>query len=136
VLVVNGLIACGSIAACALLSPSTPPMVIMVLFFVAGLSRSMQFTALNTLGFADIAPSQRSSASTLSSMLQQVSMLLGVAIAAATINLSGLWRAGTGTPLADFRWAFVVVGAIGIAASLKFLALSPDAGSDVSGHRT
>ena len=135
VLVINGLIACGSIAACAFLSPTTSPIVIMVLFFVAGLSRSMQFTALNTLGFADITPAQRSSASTLSSMLQQVSMLLGVAIAAAAINLSSLLRAGTGTPLADFRWAFIVVGAIGMAASLRFLALSPDAGSDVSGHR-
>ena len=135
VLVINGLIACGSIAACAFLSPATSPVVIMVLFFVAGLSRSMQFTALNTLGFADITAAQRSSASTLSSMLQQVSMLLGVAIAAATINLSSLLRAGGGTPLADFRWAFVVIGAIGMAASLRFIALSPDAGSEVSGHR-
>lgn len=135
VLVINGLIACGSIAACAFLSPATSPIVIMVLFFIAGLSRSMQFTALNTLGFADITPAQRSSASTLSSMLQQVSMLLGVAIAAATINLSSLLRAGTGAPLVDFRWAFVVIGAIGMAASLRFLALSPDAGAEVSGHR-
>lgn len=135
VLVINGLIACGSIAACASLSPETSPVVIMVLFFIAGLSRSMQFTALNTLGFADITPAQRSSASTLSSMLQQVSMLLGVAIAAATINVSSLLRAGSGAPLVDFRWAFVVIGAIGMAASLRFLALSPDAGAEVSGHR-
>lgn len=136
VLVVNGLITTGSIVACGFLTPSTPQAVIMALLFVAGLSRSMQFTALNTLGFADIAPAQRSSASTLSSMLQQVSMLLGVAVAAAVLNLSGMLRAGAGTPLADFRWAFLVVGAIGMAASLRFLVLPHDAGAEVSGHRT
>jgi EmrB/QacA subfamily drug resistance transporter len=136
VLVINGLIATGSIAACGLLTPATAPVVISALFFVAGLSRSMQFTALNTLGFADIAPAQRSSASTLSSMLQQVSMLLGVAISAAILNVASLARAGAGLALDDFRWAFFVVGAIGIAASLRFLALAPDAGAEVSGHRT
>ena len=49
---------------------------------IAGLSRSMQFTALNTLAFADVVVAQRSSAATLSSMLQQVAMLFGVAVAA------------------------------------------------------
>lgn len=135
VLVANGLIAGGSIAACGFVSPATPDAVIMALFFLAGLSRSMQFTALNTLGFADIAPEQRSSASTLSSMLQQVSMLLGIAIAAAILNLSSLLRDGSGTPLADFRLAFLVVGAIGMAASLRFVTLPSDAGADVSGHK-
>lgn len=135
VLVVNGLIACGSIVACGFLTPATSGTITFLLLFVAGLSRSMQFTALNTLGFADIEPAQRSSASTLSSMLQQVSLLLGVALAAAIINLSSLVRAGGSTPLVDFRWAFIVTGAIGMAASFRFLALAPDAGAEVSGHR-
>lgn len=135
VLVVNGLIAAGSIAACGFLTPTTPETIALVLLFIAGLSRSMQFTALNTIGFADITPAQRSSASTLSSMLQQVSMLLGVAIAAAILNLSALIRAGSGTPLVDFRWAFVAIGVMGMVASLRFLALPHDAGTEVSGHR-
>jgi MFS family permease len=94
----------------------------------------MQFTALNTLGFADILPRQRSSASTLSSMLQQVSMLLGVAVAAAVLNISRIIGGGL-LSLVDFRWAFAVVGLIGILASLRFLALPRDAGAEVSGHR-
>ena len=68
-------------------------------------------------------------------MLQQISMLLGVAIAAAILNLAGLIRADAGTPLADFRWAFTVIGLIGIVSSLRFLILPPDAGAEVSGHR-
>ena len=134
VLTINGLLASGSIAACALLSPETPAIIGLIMLFFSGLTRSMQFTALNTIGFADITPAQRSSASTLSSMFQQVSMLLGIAIAAAVLNLSQVLRAGDTVALPDFRSAFAVVGILGALASLRFLALSPTAGSEVSHH--
>lgn len=134
VLVINGMIAAASIAACAILSPATPDAAIYALLFIAGLSRSMQFTALNTVGFADITPAQRSSASTLSSMLQQLSMVLGVAVAAAVLSLSQHLRGGASLSLADFRWSFVAIGAIGIIASLRFLGLQHNAGVEVSGH--
>lgn len=101
---------------------------------VAGLSRSMQFTALNTLAFADIDARQRSSAATLSSMLQQMAMLFGVAVAAAILNLSQIVRGGAVPDLFDFRVAFAAIGLIGLAASLRFLVLPPSAGAEVSGH--
>jgi hypothetical protein len=95
----------------------------------------MEFTALNTLSFADIGPAQRSSASTLSSMLQQISMLLGVAVAAAVLNISAALRGAADPVLGDFRWAFFVVGMIGFLSCLRFLQLSADAGAEVSHHR-
>ena len=134
VLVINGLIASASIMACAAISPQTPQALVIVLMLLAGLSRSMQFTALNTLAFADVAASQRSSAATLSSMLQQVAMLFGVAVAAAILNLSQIARDRTALDLVDFRIAFLVIGAIGLVTSFRFLALPPGAGAEVSGH--
>ncbi|WP_352799980.1 MFS transporter [Mesorhizobium sp. M0320] len=98
VLVVNGLVASFSIFACALISPQTPHALIVLLMLIAGLSRSMQFTALATISFADVPPEQRSSASTLSNMLFQVAMLLGVAVGAATLNLSLSFRGVTFWP--------------------------------------
>ncbi|PSS62802.1 MFS transporter [Ensifer sp. NM-2] len=136
ILVGNGLLASLAIGACAMLSTDTPQLLTLLLLFAAGLFRSMQFTALNTLGFADINASQRSSASTLSSMLQQVAMLLGVAVAAAVLNLSQALRGGETAALADFRWAFLVVASIGIVSSLRFLGLPREAGAEVSGHTT
>jgi EmrB/QacA subfamily drug resistance transporter len=135
VLVVNGLISSASIGACGFVSPSTPDLLIYCLLFVAGLSRSMNFTALNTLGFADIHAEQRSSASTLSSMLQQVSLLLGVAVAAAVLNLSRTIHGGETLSLVDFRWAFLVVGIIGAISALRFISLPHDAGAEVSRHK-
>lgn len=101
---------------------------------IAGLTRSMQVTAVNTLAFAGVASSQRSSAATLSSMLQQEAMLFGVAVAAALLNLSQIARSGPALDLVDFRLAFLVIGAIGLAVSLRFLALPPAGGTEVSGH--
>lgn len=54
VLIVNGVLAALSLAAMSLLTPTTPKLVIVVLLFASGLSRSLQFTALNTLSFADV----------------------------------------------------------------------------------
>lgn len=135
VLVGNGLLASLAIGACAVISTDTPRLLTLSLLFAAGLFRSMQFTALSTLGFADINAGQRSSASTLSSMLQQVAMLMGVAVAAAVLNLSQALRGGETAALQDFRWAFALVAAIGFLSALRFLGLPHDAGAEVSEHR-
>ena len=135
ILVGNGLLASLAIGACAAISTDTPKLLTLLLLFAAGLFRSMQFTALNTLGFADITATQRSSASTLSSMLQQVAMLMGVAVAAAVLNLSQTLRGGETAVLADFRWAFLAVATIGTLSAFRFLGLPHDAGAEVSGHK-
>lgn len=134
VMVVNGAIASLAIMACGAISPQTPLALIVTLMLVAGLTRSMQFTALNTLAFADIGAPQRSSAATLSSMLQQISMLFGVAIAAAILNLSQIVRGEALPDLVDFRITFVAIGLLGLAAAMRFLVLPANAGAEVSGH--
>lgn len=135
VLSVNGALAGLSIMACALFNRDTPHVALMAVLLVAGLTRSMQFTALNTMAFADIHASQRSSASTLSSMLQQASMVLGIALAAFLLNISQVVRGAAALDIADFRVAFIVVGALGVLSSWRFLQLPLDAGAEVTGHR-
>jgi EmrB/QacA subfamily drug resistance transporter len=135
VLVVNGALAGLSMLACGFLTPETSAAVVVAVLLAAGLTRSMQFTALATLTFADIEAHQRASSSTLSSMLQQVSIGLGVAVGAILLNLSQSLRGASHLALADFRLAFIVVGLTALGGSLLFLRLSHDAGAEVSGHR-
>jgi EmrB/QacA subfamily drug resistance transporter len=135
VLIANGVLAGLAILACGMLAPATPAAVVVAVLLVAGLTRSMQFTALATLAFADIEPHQRGSSSTLSSMVQQLSAGLGVAVAAILLNISQSLRHGDHLALADFRLAFTVVGLTALAASALFLRLKPEAGAEVSGHR-
>src|SRR6185312_3367551 len=59
VLVVNGAIASASIAACALISPSLPWVLSGAILLAAGASRSMQFTGITFIAFADIEPDER-----------------------------------------------------------------------------
>jgi EmrB/QacA subfamily drug resistance transporter len=135
ILIFNGLIASLSLAACSLLSAGSSEVIAFALLFIAGLSRSMQFTALNTLTFADTTAAQRTSASTISSMLQQMSMLLGVAVSAIVLNLSQMAHGNATTSLTDFRIAFFVVGIIGVVSALRFVVLPANAGEEVSGHK-
>jgi EmrB/QacA subfamily drug resistance transporter len=134
-LVVNGCLAGLSTAACGLLGPATPYPLIVAILIIAGATRSMQFTALATLAFADVDADRRSFATTISSMSQQLSMAFGVAIAAGSLNLIQLWRGAPALGLFDFQATLWLMGALVLAASLRFLVLPRSAGAEVSGHR-
>ncbi|MDR5854419.1 MFS transporter [Caballeronia sp. LZ062] len=136
VLVVNGLIAALSLAAMSLLAPSTPTLVIVAVLFVSGLSRSLQFTALNTLSFADVPKTQMSGASALSSTLFQMSMGVGVAVGAIALRI-GEWLHGHDAHSIgpeDFGVAFVIVAIVGALGVIDLRRLPKDAGALVSGH--
>jgi EmrB/QacA subfamily drug resistance transporter len=134
VLVVNGVLAGLATAACGLLGPTTPYALIVVVLVLAGATRSMQFTALATLAFADVDATQRSSATTISAMSQQLSMVFGVAIAAGSLSVMQAWRGAPALGLVDFQVALGLMGAITLFASLTFLGLHRAAGAEVSGH--
>jgi EmrB/QacA subfamily drug resistance transporter len=134
VTIVNGIFAGLAIIACAAFSAQTQHGLIMAVLLVAGATRSMQFTALNTLTFADISASQRSSASTLTSMLQQLVAVLGVALGALLLNGSQILRHGDRVDLTDFRIGFIAVGLLALVSAVGFLRLPSHAGAEVSGH--
>jgi MFS family permease len=137
VLIVNGTLAALSLAAMSLLAPSTPKTVVVVVLFLSGLARSLQFTALNTLSFADVPKAQMSGASALSSTLFQMTMGIGVAAGAIALRIAQ-WLHGhdsqSVTP-ADFSVAFLIVAVIGLVGIADLFGLARDAGAVVSGHR-
>jgi MFS family permease len=138
VLIGNGLISVASLAACGLLEPGTPKALVVVILFIGGLSRSMQFTAINTLAFADVPQAQMSSANSLGSVVQQFTMGLGIAAGALALRAGGLLRADAGATLtvADFHIAFFLAALLGLLALYDVLRLPADAGAVVSGHAT
>ena len=137
VLIFNGMLAGFSILACVMLEPVTPIAITAVILFLAGCFRSMQLTCLNTLMFADIGDRQKSSATTLSAMIQQLAIGLGVALSAMVLNMSVWMRGGEPGSLGvfDFHIAFAAIAAIAFASIVGILFLAPTAGADVSGHR-
>lgn len=134
VLIGANLVTAAALASCAFFTRATPQLLIWAVLFAAGLSRSMTFTATNTLTFADVADHEKAGATALSAMLTQLSASLGVGIAALALNLSLALFRRPGLGLIDFRFAFLVVAAIAAAAAAGFLRLDPAAGSEVSGR--
>jgi hypothetical protein len=108
-----------------------------LILFVNGLSRSMQFTAVGTLAFADIAKPEMSNATSFFSMIAQMSMGMGVAVGAIALRVAGFLDGNsTGGPTTkEFHIAFLLVAVLSVLATLDCFVLAPDAGATVSGHR-
>jgi hypothetical protein len=118
-------------AATGFVSPSWPVAAALGLLYLAGLFRSLQFTAINTLTVCDVPEARLSRATTLTSTAQQVVLSFGVAIGASLITvLPALRGAPTAEPF-DFTLAFVIVGALAALNVVSFARLPADAGAAV-----
>jgi EmrB/QacA subfamily drug resistance transporter len=137
VLIWNGILTAFLMLGCAALFPQTPRTIILAVLFVNGLCRSMQFTCLSTLAFADIPRPELSSATSFFSMITQMSMGMGVAVGAILLRVAGLLDGNAhGTPATkEFHIAFVFVAVLTLLATVDCFTLDREAGSAVSGHR-
>ncbi len=118
-LVANGAIGAVTIAACGLLTPAWPLVATCAVLVAAGMSRSMQFTSLNTIAFADIAAEARGGATTMAAMAAQIGSTLGVAFATLALGLAQSLGGGP-LSLAHFRIAFLACGALMAASPCGF----------------
>ena len=119
----------------ALFNVGTPHVLIIATLLFGGFFRSLQFTALNTLAFADIQQSQMSRASSLSSMGQQLSQSIGIGLAAMLLAGMRTMHHSTTLQAADVSPAFAIIGAVSLLGLFYFIPLPRDAGAEVSGHR-
>ena len=134
-LTVNAALCAGVMVAKTLLTAMTPHLVISLLLFTGGFFRSLQFTSLNAIAYADVPADEVSRAATLYSVAQQLSLALGVAVAALALEVSR--QAGGGTlDVGDVRIALLVVAALVASSALVHLRLPRDAGEAVSGRRS
>ncbi|GJD50759.1 putative transport protein HsrA [Methylobacterium crusticola] len=135
VLGANGAFQAATMLGCALVGPATPMPAIVALLVVSGASRSLQFTALNSLAFADVPARSMATANTLFSIAFQASLGLGVALGALLLRTGSLARGTADAPvLEDFHLAFAALAALTLAAALNHLRLAAAAGQAVSGR--
>lgn len=134
VLIGNAFVSALSLAAVALFQPGTSQVLLFVVLLVGGFFRSLQFTSLNTLAYAEIAPERMSRATSFASMAQQLALSVGVGTGALVLHLTDLGRGGGELEAADFTPAFLLVGVLAALSSLAFLRLPRDAGEEISGH--
>ncbi len=137
IMLINGLLNSATIFACALLTPEVPTVLTLLLLFASGMTRSMQFTALNTLAFSQVPGEQMSGANTLFNTAQQLSTGLGIAIGALSLRIADHFQpAGASIQLGNFHLAFIIIGLFSLAGTLDSLALSPTAGDEIRRKKT
>ena len=134
VLTVNAVVGSIFLAASGLFTPLTPHWLMLSVLLIGGCFRSLQFTGINALSYADVSNRAMSSATSLSSVAQQLSLSLGVTVGAFALEAANLYNGGRELGAGDFWPAFVLVGLISASSALWMARLAPDAGAEVSGH--
>jgi MFS family permease len=135
VMLVAGTLCAITIAAFAAVTPQTPWTALVVLLVVAGCTRSMLLTCINTLTYADVPMAQRGAASTLATISMQVSSALGVAVGAIVLAVSEFGHGHDHLVLGDFHTAFLTMGFICFLPVLSFWQLPHSAGAEMTGRR-
>jgi EmrB/QacA subfamily drug resistance transporter len=135
IMVINAVVSSIFLAACALFTASTPLLLIMIILVVGGFFRSLQFTAINTVAYAEIEPAQMSRATTLVSVNQQLAVSAGVAVGAFSVESTMLIRHVSELSAAEFAPAFVVVAIISAISAYFFYQMPDDAGHEISGRK-
>jgi EmrB/QacA subfamily drug resistance transporter len=128
VVILNSLLAAASIGVMALMTPATPHLLIAAVVLIGGTFRSLQFTSLHALAYADIEPREAGAATAISSVAQQVSLSMGVAVGALVLELSQSANGHATPQTADFSIALAVVAGISALAVFKMIALPANAG--------
>jgi EmrB/QacA subfamily drug resistance transporter len=135
IMVINAIVSSLFLAASALFTITTPLLLIMIILVVGGFFRSLQFTAINTVAYAEVEPAQMSRATTLVSVNQQLAISAGVAVGAFGVETTMMVRHVSELSASDFEPAFIVVAIISAASTYFFWQMPDDAGHEISGRK-
>ena len=131
----NAALCAVGVGLCAAFRPFWPIVWIYAVLIAGGFLRSLQFTAYNTVAYADIPRARMSAATSLYSTIQQLSLTFGVTIGTAALAISTALSGHAQLQPSDFSFGFVVVAIMMMLAAPASLLMPADAGAEVSGHR-
>jgi len=134
-LIFNALLTGAFLIGCGFFTPATPYLVIIAALFIGGFSRSVQFTAAQSLAYADMPPEKTSRATSFSAMAQQLMQSVGVGFAALIVHLSLAWHGRTVLVHDDVAPAYFALGLASIISAFIFWALPAQAGAELSERR-
>jgi MFS family permease len=132
VLIWNAILGGLSISLCAIFRDSTPSWVMIGILMLGGFFRSLQFTSINALAYAEVPTSRMSRATALAAVGQQVSLATGVAIGALTVEIVVRMKDQATIMASDFPPGFLLVGLIAASSALIFMLLPPNAGAEMA----
>jgi len=135
VLLGNGILAGLSFAAIGSFTAYFPHLAIVAILLVGGCFRSLQFTSLNALSYGDVNNDKMSQATSLASVMQQLSAGMGITVGALALQGVSAWHGHAAVTASDFRMTFILVALVSVCSLFWMFRLSKDAGDRLSGHK-
>jgi EmrB/QacA subfamily drug resistance transporter len=135
VLIYNALISSAFLAACATFVQGMPFAGMIAILLSSGFFRSLQFTSINTIAYAEIEPAKMSRATAMVAAAQQLALSTGVAVGALVVELTLRLRHSPAMGINDFPPAFLFVALLSASAVFIFMRLPPDAGAELAGRK-
>jgi EmrB/QacA subfamily drug resistance transporter len=135
VLLYNSLVSAVFIAACASFIHGMPFWAMIAILLVGGFFRSLQFTSVNTIAYAEIDAPLMSRATSMVAAFQQLSLSTGVAVGALVVEITLRLKHGAAIGATDFPPAFLAISVLSAAAALIFMRLPADAGAELTGRK-
>lgn len=120
-------------ASCGFFSPQWPEWAIWGVLVLAGFLMSFQFTAYNTIAYDGLAPDEMSRATSFYTTFQQLTLSLGVCMAATILQISTAAHGVQHPQLRDCALAFWIIAAISFTAIIPNLSFARDAGASLTG---
>ncbi|WP_018605199.1 MFS transporter [Uliginosibacterium gangwonense] len=136
VLVTNTVLVTASLAVIGLFTRTTPAMVIISILLLGGCFRSLQFTSLNALSYADIDKPVMSQATSMASVVQQLAAGMGITVGALALQGSNWFQGHAQIVAGDFPPAFLFVSLVSLSSLFWLNRLAKDAGAEISGHQS
>ena len=135
VLIANGLVCAATYMVYAFFKIDTPHWLIMVALAIGGFFRSLQFTSLNGMAYADLEQDQMSRATTTASMAQQFMQSVSIGLAATLLHFLMVSRGETHLTGATVAPAFAFFGAATLISLFWFVRLPANAGDEMNNRK-
>jgi EmrB/QacA subfamily drug resistance transporter len=133
-LIWNALVTGVYLAGCGFFRIGTPYVVIVLALLIGGFSRSVQFTAVQSLGYAEMPSAQVSRATAFSAMAQQLAQCIGVGMTALVVHLSLIWHGRDAIMAEDVALGYYAIGTAALVSTVIFYLLPAHAGVELSGR--
>jgi len=135
-LIGNAILSAAFLITCGFFTPATPYVIMLTILFIGGFSRSTQFTAAQSLAYANLPPEKVSRATSFSAMAQQLCQSFGVGLAALVVHLSLLWHGRSTVAVADVSPAYFTLGAASLLSAIVFWLLPRQAGAELAERKS
>jgi EmrB/QacA subfamily drug resistance transporter len=133
-LIGNALLTGAFLIGCGFFQVTTPYLVIALALLIGGFSRSVQFTAVQSLGYAEMPTELFSRATSFLAMAQQLAQSFGVGLVALVVHLSLSWHDRIAIAPEDIALGYFTIGAMALASVVVFYRLPSHAGVELSGR--